>query len=95
METGLDGNIFLRPFSKLSGLATHSWMKILWQYLEYHDVTLELLSSTNIAPVQNGDVVFMERLIAAGWQTGKLCSANRVRKLKHVHHESDLVASDG
>lgn len=24
METGLDGNILSRPFSKLSGLATHS-----------------------------------------------------------------------
>jgi hypothetical protein len=95
METGLDGNIFLRPFSQLSGLATHSWMKILWQYLSHHDVTLELLSSTHIAPVREGDAVFMELLIADGWHTGKLCSANRVRKLKHVHHVSALVASDG
>jgi hypothetical protein len=95
METGLDGNIFLHPFSKLSGLATHSWMKILWQYLSHHDVTLELLSSTHIAPVREGDAVFMELLIADGWHTGKLCSAIRVRKLKHVHHVSALVASDG
>ena len=61
-------------------------MKILWQYLSHHDVTLELLSSTHIAPIREGDAVFMELLIADGWHTGKLCSANRVRKLKHVHH---------
>jgi hypothetical protein len=35
MEVGLDGNILTRSYKQLQELASHSWFKVLWQYMPH------------------------------------------------------------
>jgi hypothetical protein len=95
METGLEGNIFSYNFSEFGCLATHSWMKILWNYLDHLQVTLELDDSTNIPPVRQDDFSIMNFLISRNWRGGRLIGANRWRKHKKVHRGSCVTAMDG
>ena len=34
LETGLEGNFLLQDYDTYECLPTHSWFKILWEYLE-------------------------------------------------------------
>ena len=95
METGLEGNIFRLSFRDFGILATHSWMKILWQYLSHLDIDLHLSETSNIPPVRQGDSPIMQTLFAAGWKGARLAAVNRCRKFFQVHRLSCLVACDG
>ena len=95
METGLDGNIFLLSFQDFGHLATHSWMKILWQYLDEYDIKLELCESTNIPKVRDNDCSIIQALFAKGYRGRRLWVANTVRKFKRVFRLSCFTAMDG
>jgi hypothetical protein len=95
METGLEGNIFSYNFSQFGCLATHSWMKILWNYLDHLQVTLEPDDSTNIPPVRQDDFSIMNFLISRNWRGGRLIGVNRWRKHKKIHRGSCVTAMDG
>ena len=95
MEMGLEGNIFSLDFKVYGCLATHSWMKILWNYLDHLDVQLVLDPSTNVPDVREGNAGIMELLVAHGWSGSRLTSVNRVRMFKQVHRLSCLVNADG
>ncbi len=41
MELGLNGNILTRSYKQFSDLASHSWFKILWEYLSLYKVKVE------------------------------------------------------
>jgi hypothetical protein len=95
METGLEGNIFSYKFRDCGCLATHSWMKILWQYLDHFQVNLDLDESTNVPQVRKDDFSIINVLLDNGWRGGRLVIANRVRKHKKVHRGSCFTAMDG
>jgi hypothetical protein len=48
METGLEDNIL--SYCDFGCLATHSWMAILWQYLDHLGVSLDLSPTTFVQP---------------------------------------------
>jgi hypothetical protein len=95
METGLEGNIFELSYHEFGCLATHSWMVILWQYLEHLGVSLELSPATYVQPVREGDCGIIQYLFSKGWRGPRLVGLNRYRKHKHVHPISCLVLVDG
>jgi hypothetical protein len=95
METGLDGNIFTHNFAKFGCLATHSWMKILWEYLAYLDITFELSDRYEVPVLRANDFSIMKRLSDLGWSAGRLVAVNRVRKFKQVSRLSCVATCDG
>lgn len=95
METGLEGNIFAQSYRDFGCLATHSWMAILWQYLDHLGVTLELSSTYFVQPVREGDSGIIQLLFSNGWRGPRLVGLNRYRKHKKVHRVSCLVMADG
>lgn len=95
METGLEGNIFSFRFRDFGHLATHSWIKILWEYLDYLDITLQLCLTTNIPPVREQDQSLIQLFSDKGWKRKRLEALNRVRKFKKVHRLSCITACDG
>jgi hypothetical protein len=60
IETGLPGNIFLYDYTRFECLATHSWFKTFWQYLDHFDVKFEIDEELTIPPVRERDQVFMD-----------------------------------
>jgi hypothetical protein len=95
METGLQGNIFSRSFSSFGCLASHSWMKILWQYARKLKVSILLVDSASVPLTRIGDVTWMDKLASMGFKGASLVKMNRVRKFKNVHSISDTTACDG
>ena len=95
METGLEGVIFSHKFAHYGVLATHSWMKILWEYLDFLDIDFMLSPTTNIPPVREGDSSIIQVLFSLGWRAGRLAAVNRVRKFHRVHCLSCITSCDG
>ena len=91
METGLGGNIFERPYKKFQRLATHTWMKHLWQLLDYLSISLRMHHVTEQQPIQVGDATVMDKIIETEvYDELALVRINRVRKYKKVHWLSAL-----
>ena len=42
IECGLEGNFLRRDYGKYEQLMTHGWMKVLWNYVNYFGVTVEI-----------------------------------------------------
>jgi hypothetical protein len=59
LETGLAGNFLNRDYNTYGCLATHSWFKVLWEYMQYYGTKIDLEDVT-IAPVRERDKVIME-----------------------------------
>jgi hypothetical protein len=95
METGLQGNIFARSFTTFGCLASHSWMKILWQYSRKLRVSIELVGCESVPLTRDGDIAWIDKLANMGFKGASLVGMNRVRKLKQVHSVSDTTACDG
>lgn len=75
-------------------LASHTWYKVFWQYLNHFNVTLELDESVIVPKVRERDRVFMEEVVTkmdrADW-----LGINRVRKHMKVYFFSQLAYCDG
>ena len=95
METGLQGNIFARSFTTFGCLASHSWMKILWQYSRKLRVSIVLVGCESVPLTRDGDIAWIDKLANMGFKGASLVGMNRVRKLKQVHSVSDTTACDG
>jgi hypothetical protein len=93
VECGLHGSPFTRDFRLYGCLAMTTWMKLLWQYLDYYQVKLHL-DNVVIPPTRERDHVFMELVVdslpQADWQR-----INRVRHHKKIYFLSQLLACDG
>ena len=63
IEIGLAGNFLLRNYETYGCLATHTWFKVLWEYLTYYKVDL-FLQNVEIPPVRRGDKVIMEEAMS-------------------------------
>lgn len=93
IEIGLAGNFLLRNYDTYECLATHTWFKVLWEYLTYYKVEL-FLRNVEIPPVRYGDRVIMEEatLILPHHQW---VSFNRARKFFKVYFLSQVLLCDG
>ena len=63
VETGLSGNVFLRSYATYGCLATHTWYKVFWEYLDRYNVRLEIGEGYNVPAVRERDQVFMEEAL--------------------------------
>ena len=62
IETGLQGNVLVRDFESLWSLATHTWFKLIWEYLHKYRVTFDL-AHVDVPSVRERDVVLMELVV--------------------------------
>jgi hypothetical protein len=94
METGLNGNVFQRSFDRFGILASHTWYKVLWEYLDHFQVKLEFDDTLTVPRVRERDKVFMEvaveKLDRSEW-----VAVNRMRKKMKVYFFSQLAHCDG
>ena len=93
LEVGLAGNFLLRDYQALGRLATHTWFKLLWEYIHYYNVRVEL-ENVEVPPVCQCDKVVMEEVIKlippTQWE-----GFNRARKYHKVYFMSQLILCDG
>jgi hypothetical protein len=64
VECGLYRNPLTRDFHLFGCLATNTWMRLLWQYLDYYQVKLHL-DNVIIPPIRERDQVIMELVVTA------------------------------
>jgi hypothetical protein len=93
IETGLEGNFLLRDFHRFGVLASHTWFKGLWEYLDCYKVQLQL-ESVSVPPVRERDRVFMEEVVKI-LPPNQWVSINRSRHYFKVYFLSRLVLCDG
>lgn len=94
VETGLSGNVFLRSFAVCGCLATHTWYKVFWEYLDRYNVRLLVIGEGYDVPaVRERDQVFMEVALPltphSDWPF-----MNRVRHHKGIFWLSQLLSHD-
>jgi hypothetical protein len=93
IETGLEGNFLLRDYKRYGELASHTWFKVLWEYLDYYGIQLHLDNIT-VPPVRERDKVFMEEVMRI-LPPSQWTSLNRARRFFKVYFLSQLVLCDG
>ena len=93
LETGLEGNFLLRNYNHLGCLATHSWFRVLWEYVHHYKVTLDL-GEVKVPIVRRHDTVLME-LIIKNFEPHQWESLNRARKFFKIYFVSQLLLGDG
>ena len=93
IECGLEGNFLRRDYEKYKSLMTHGWMKVLWNYVDYFGIKVDL-EGVIVPVVRERDKVFMELVIEKldpeWWR-----SINRVRHHKKIYFLSQLLNADG
>lgn len=93
METGLSGNTFLWDYSRYECLATHTWLKVLWQYLHTFGVRLDL-PDVEVPSVRERDKVIMDEVTKV-MNKSDWPAVNRVRKKLQLYFLSQLSHCDG
>ena len=68
METDLQGNIFARSYTTFDCLASHSWMKILWQYARKLKVSILLVDSDSVPLTRAHDMAWTDKLAHMGFK---------------------------
>ena len=93
MEIGFNENFLELDFMVYGCLASCSWFKYLWEYLNHFQITLQI-TGVSLAYPRERDGVLMEILCSRAaitiWK-----GFNRVRRYKKVMFLSQIVCSDG
>lgn len=94
LETGLAGNFLTRNFSTLGNLAMHSWLKLLWDLINYYKVSIQFPQDISIPLFRERDQVLMEDIIQLlpliHWT-----AFYRVCKFHKVYYVSELTLYNG
>lgn len=93
VEIGFEGNFLLRDYAVFGQLATHTWFKVLWEYLDFYGVQLHLESIT-VPKVSQNERVFMEEIVKL-LPTAQWGAVNRVHKFSKVYFMSQILHGDG
>ena len=93
IEPVLEGNFLLQDFHRYERLASHTWFKVPWEYLQHYKVELHL-DEVMVLPVRERDRVVMEQIVRFLPQE-QWVSFNRCRRFFKVYFMSQLVLSDG
>ena len=94
LETGLAGNFLSRNFTRLGNLATHSWLKLLWELIHHYQVKIEFPEDVSIPPLRQHDKILMEVIIKI-LPPSQWIAFNRVRKFHQIYFVSQLTLCDG
>lgn len=94
IETGLPGNIFSYDYEKYQILATPSWIKSIWQFINKQNILLDM-ETKEIEGTKKDDLFIMKELVNQGFSNKKLQMLNSCRKFLQVNTLGDISTSDG
>ena len=94
VELGLLFHPLQVPYTQFESLATHSWMKMLWEKLSRFKVRA-VVANFNTAIPREGDEFIMQVLIRCGYSNDMLHRLNRVRVCQQLLFMSDFLTSSG
>jgi len=91
LECGLQGNFLQRSYVHYGCLSSHSWFKLLWNYVDYYKVTLKL-EDIDVALPRERDKVFMELAVSLIPQEDWV-RVNRVRHHKRARIQEAITGA--
>jgi hypothetical protein len=94
LELGLSFHPMQESYQEFGHLATHSWMKMLWEKLSLFDIEVVFVDVTPHYP-QDGDQFLMQVLLWAGYKGETLRRLNKVRISQQVLFLSDILTALG
>ena len=94
VELGLSFHPLQTPYKVFEQLATHSWMKMLWEKLSKFNVKAVVTNITTAFPCE-GDEFIMQVLMRSGYTNEALRHLNRVRVCQQLLYMSDVLTASG
>ena len=96
VELGLSFHPLQAPYKQFEQLATHSWMKMLWEKLSRFNVKA-VVANLNLAFPREGDEFIMQVLMHNGYTNEALRRLNRmrVRVGQQLLFMSDILKASG
>eukprot|EP00956_Cyclotella_meneghiniana_P014449 scaffold21570_cov43-Cyclotella_meneghiniana.AAC.1 len=77
-----------------ASLASHTWYKISWEYLDHFNITLKLDDAMIVPPVRERDRVVMEEVVKT-IDRSEWVAINHMRKKMKIYFFSQLSHCDG
>ncbi len=94
LKLGLSFRPMQESYQEFGHLATHSWMKMLWEKLSLFDIEAVFADVSPHYP-QDGDQFIMQVLLRAGYKGETLRHLNKVRISQQVLFLSDILTASG
>jgi hypothetical protein len=94
LEIGCIGNPLNKDYNKFHLLATHSWIKSLWEQLHFYKFTLHLEYGQLDVPQRN-DALMVTMFWTAGYKGTQIISLNRCHLTDKAIFLSDLATACG
>ncbi len=94
VELGLLFSPFQEPYTQFEHLATHSWMKMLWEKLSRFKVRAVVANFNTTFPCESNEFI-MQVLIRRGYSNDMLHDLNRVRVYQQLLFMSDILTASG
>jgi hypothetical protein len=94
LELGLSFHPLQESYDQFERLATHSWMKMLWEKLSKFNVRAVVANLNSTFP-RNGNQFIMQVLIQSGYSNKVLHCLNRVRVSQQLLFMSDVLTALG
>ena len=88
------GNLFSINYEKAHFLASTSWLKHLWKFVQHHHILLQ----DNAPPIQhftNNDMCLMDIFIQGDLKRWEIININKCRKYLQVLTLGDIITGDG
>ncbi len=94
VELGLLFHPVWESYTRFKRLATHLWMKMLWEKLSKFNVKAVVANLNQTFP-RNGDQFIMQVLIRSGFSNKMLLRLNQVRVCQQLLFMSDILTVSG
>ena len=94
VELGLSFHPLQAPYKQFEQLATHSWLKMLWEKLSRFNVKA-VVANVNLAFPREGDEFIMQVLMRNGYTNEALRRLNCVRVGQQLLFMSDVLTALG
>ena len=94
VELGLSFHPLQTPYKVFEQLATHSWVKMLWEKLSKF-IIKSVVANTTMAVAHLGDEFIMQVLMRSGYTNEALRRLNRVRVCQQLLYMSDVLTASG
>ena len=94
LELGVSGCPLHYDYNTWAHLATNSWIKSLWEKVDYFGLGLQL-EYENLAPLREHDTCLMEELIRLKVSKAMATKVNRCRKRQEVMWISCIASASG
>jgi hypothetical protein len=94
VELGLSFHPLQAPYKHFEQLATHSWMKMLWEKLSRFNVKAVVANINSAFPREGGEFI-MQVLMRNGYTNEALRCLNHVRVRQQLLFMSDVLTASG